>query len=178
LRLVGQGATWRRLSGDNAFNYRQACLAENVQYLNQHEATGKLLVWASNGSVARVLSPEERPMGEWLRAAWGPGYVALGVVLGQGSFAARALTGQWAPAQLTVAQPGSYEAWLRTNTATFWLALNKLALTETNAWLFQSQLLREIGYGAVRNQFMLHSLRSEFDAVLFLPESTPVRQLP
>ncbi|MGI4741395.1 MAG: erythromycin esterase family protein [Janthinobacterium lividum] len=179
LRLVGQGATWRRLSGDNAFNYRQACLAENVQYLSQSDAAAsRLLVWASNGSVAHVLSPEERPMGEWLRATFGSGYVALGVVLGQGSFAARAPSGQWAPAHLAAAQPGSYEAWLRTGPGAFWLPLKKLTLTETNAWLFQNQLLREIGYGAVRNQFMVHSLRSEFDAVLFLPGSTPVRLLP
>ncbi|MGI4762996.1 MAG: erythromycin esterase family protein [Janthinobacterium lividum] len=179
LRLVGQGATWRRLSGDNAFNYRQACLAENVQYLSQPEAAaGRLLVWASNGSVANALTAAEHPMGEWLRAALGPGYVALGVVLGQGSFAAMTPAGQWAPTQLAAAQPGSYEAWLRTGPAAFWLPLKKLTLTETNAWLFQSQLLREIGYGAVHNQFMLHSLRSEFDAVLFLPASTPARHLP
>jgi erythromycin esterase len=176
LRLVEQGATWRRLDLGVAENYRQACLAENAHYLGQ-QTGGKLLLWANNRSVAKFIAPEERPMGEWLRATLGPGYLALGMVLGQGSFAAQAPTGRWATASLAAVRPGSYEAWLRTGPATSWLGLNKLELTEDNAWLFQSQLLHDIGYADAHNQYMLHSLRGEFDAVLFIRDSTPAPQL-
>jgi erythromycin esterase len=177
LRLVDQGATWRRLDLGTAENYRQACMAENAHYLSQ-QAGGKFLLWANNRSVAKFLSPDERPMGEWLRATLGASYLALGVVLGQGRFAARNPAGQWAPATLAAVRPGSYEAWLRTGPPTFWLGLTKLELMEDNAWLFQSQLLHDLGYADAHNHFMLHSLRGEFDAVLFIRDSTPAPLLP
>jgi erythromycin esterase len=178
LRLVEQGATWRRLDLGAAENYRQACLAENAHYHLSQLAGGKLLLWANNRSVAKFISPDERPMGEWLRATLGPGYLALGMVLGQGSFAARNTAGQWAPAPLAAVRPGSYEAWLRTGPLTFWLGLTKIELTDDNAWLFQSQLLHDLDYADAHNQFMLHSLRAEFDAVLFIRDSTPAQLLP
>lgn len=182
LRLVAQGATWRRLSFGAAFNYRQACLAENAQYLSQQEGVGgssaRLVLWANNRSVAKFLSLEERPMGQWLRATLGAGYAALGLALGQGSFAAVGPTSQWAPAKLATPPTGTYEAWLRMGPPAFWLDMGRLELTDANAWLFQELLLREVGRSAVRNEFMLHNLRGEFDAAVFLRDSTPAHFLP
>jgi erythromycin esterase-like protein len=183
LRLLEQGATWRRLSFGLAFNYRQACLAENAQYLSQQEglagAPARLVLWASNTAVAKALTLEERPMGEWLRATLGPGYAALGLALGQGRFAALGPAGKWASTPLATASAGSYEAWLRIAPgAANWLALGRQELTDDNAWLFQQQLLREVGYRAAHNEFMLHSLRNEFDAIVFWRDSTPVNFLP
>ena len=183
LRLVEQGATWRRLAGGPAFNYYQACLADNAQYLSQTTGPGgaaaRLIIWASNSAVAKALTVEERPMGEWLRATLGPGYAALGLVLGQGRFAALGPAGQWASAPLAVAPTGSYEAWLRTTPGpASWLAPGRAELTDDNPWLFQQQLLREVGYRAAHNEFMLHSLRSEFDVVVFWRDSTPAHFLP
>lgn len=179
LRLVEQGATWRRLSLPASFNYRQACLAENAQYLREQEASnGRLVLWANNTSVAGALSLTEKPMGQWLRATLGTGYLALGAVLGQGSYAAAGPGGKWASAPLAAPRPGAYEAWLNTGPAAFWLPLSALALDDDNAWLFQEQLLRDIGPAAARNQYMLHSLRNEFDAVVFLRESTATQPLP
>ncbi len=183
LRLIAQGATWQRLAGAVAENYRQACLADNACYLSQPEssttAPTKLLLWANNSTVAKALTPEERPMGEWLRATFGPAYVALGVALGQGQFAALKPTGQWASAPLTTAPTGTYEAWLRTAPGpASWLAPGRQELGDDNTWLFQPQLLREVGYRVVRNEFMLHYLRSEFDVLVFLRDSTPARLLP
>jgi len=96
LRLVEQG--WRRLAGTVATDYRQACLAENAQYLTQTEgpagAPTGFIIRASNSTVAKALTLKKRPMGEWLRATFGPAYAALGVTLGQGSFAALGPAGQ------------------------------------------------------------------------------------
>jgi len=183
LRLVEQGATWRRLSGVVAANYRQACLAENAHYLSQTEGPAgtpaKLLIWASNSAVAKALTLEERPMGEWLRATLGPAYAALGVALGQGSFAALGPAGTWASTPLAPVPTGTYEAWLRTAPGpASWLALGRQELVDDNTWLFQPQLLREVGYRAVPNEFMLHYLRSEFDVVVFLRDSTPAHFSP
>lgn len=183
LRLVEQGATWQRQAATTAENYRQACLAENACYFSQTAglagAPTRLLLWASNSAVAKALTLEERPMGEWLRATFGPAYVALGVVLGQGHFAARGPAGQWASTPLAPTPTGTYEAWLRTAPGpASWLALGQQELGDDNTWLFQPQLLREVGYQAAHNEFMLHYLRSEFDVVVFLRDATPAHFLP
>jgi erythromycin esterase-like protein len=182
LRLVEQGATLRRLPLEYTTNYRAACLAEHVQYLSQQAGSGggpaKLLLWGSNTLVASSAGPGERPLGQWLRATYGAGYVALAVAVGQGSYATRAASSRLAPTPLAPAPAGSYEAWLRTGPPAFLLNLTKLELTDVSAWLFQQQLLREASWRATPYQFGLHSLRSEFDAVVFLRDSTPAISLP
>ena len=186
LRLVEQGGTWRRIAApDTAFTYRQACLAENAWYWSESAASGsvpRLVLWAGNNSVGRALTSTERPAGEWLRATLGTGYRALGVVLGQGSFAALGAAagpaGPWVPAPLAARRPGAYEAWLSTGPPASWLPLASLELNDENAWLFQQQLLRDIDRRARRNQYQLHSLRNEFDAVVYLRDSTPTQALP
>lgn len=178
LRLLDQGATLRRLPPDNAAAYRAACLAENVQYLSQSEGAAKLIIWNSTTSIAKAGDPGERLLGQWLRTTYGAGYVALALVVGQGSYAAQAASGRLAPTPLAPALPGTYEAWLRTGPPASLLSLAKLDLTDANAWLFQQQLLREAGERATPHQFKLRNLRSDFDAVLFIRDSTPAQLLP
>jgi erythromycin esterase len=182
LRLVEQGATLHRLPPDEAPNYREACLAENVQYLSQHEGPGggpaKLLLWGSNALLGNSIVPYRHALGQWLRATYSAGYVALGLAVGQGTYATRNPSGQLAATPLAPAPTGAYEAWLRTGPPAFYLALNKLELQDANGWLFQQQLLRDADWRATPYPFKLHSLRNEFDAVLFLRDSTPVRPVP
>lgn len=182
LRLVEQGATLHRLPPDEAPNYREACLAENVQYLSQHEGPGggpaKLLLWGSNALLGNNIVPYRHALGQWLRATYGAGYVVLGLAVGQGSYATRSPSGQLADTPLAPAPTGAYEAWLHTGPAAFYLPLNKLELQDANGWLFQQQLLRDADWRATPYPFKLHNLRNEVDAVLFLRDSTPVRPVP
>jgi erythromycin esterase len=182
LRLVEQGATLRRLPPDDAPNYREACLAENVQYLSQHEGPSngpaKVLIWGSNALVGNIVAPYHHALGQWLHATYGAGYVALALAVGQGSYATRTTTGLLVPTPLALAPAGTYEAWLRTGPPAFYLPLNKLELQNANAWLFQQQLLRDADWRATVYPFKLHNLRNEFDAIVFLRDSTPARALP
>ena len=182
LRLVEQSATLHRLPPDDAPNYREACLAENVQYLSQHEGPSggpaRLLLWGSNALLGNSRVPYHQALGQWLHATYGAGYVTLGLAVGQGSYATRSPSGQLASTPLAAAPTGAYEAWLRTGLPAFYVGLNKLELQDANAWLFQQQLLRDADWRATPYPFKLHSLRNEFDAVLFLRDSTPARPLP
>jgi erythromycin esterase-like protein len=178
---VEQGATLRRLPPDFADNYRAACLAENVQYLSQHEGPAggspKLVVWAHNQQIANSAGAEHS-LGQWLRATHGTNYFALGLALGQGQHTSENASGQRVATPLETAPPGSYEAWLRTGPPAFLVGLTKLELGAANAWIFQQQLLRDASTRTVRHQFGLHDLRGEFDAVVFLRDSTPAHFLP
>jgi erythromycin esterase-like protein len=181
LRLVEQGATLRRLPPDFADNYRAACLAENVQYVSQHEGPAgtlpRLVIWAHNQQIANSAGAEHS-LGQWLRATYSTSYFALGLALGQGQYTSESVSGQRAATPLETAPPGSYEAWLRTGSPAFLVGLTKLELSAANAWLFQQQLLRDASTRAVRHQFGLHDLRGEFDAAVFLRDSTPAHFLP
>ncbi|MGI4737411.1 MAG: erythromycin esterase family protein [Janthinobacterium lividum] len=181
LRLVEQGATLRRLPPDFADNYRAACLAENVQYLSQHEGPAggspKLVIWAHNQQIANSAGAEHS-LGQWLRATHGTNYFALGLALGQGQYTSENANDQRVATPLETAPPGSYEAWLRTGPPAFLVGLTKLELGAANAWIFQQQLLRDVSTLTVRHQFGLHDLRGEFDAVVFLRDSTPAHFLP
>lgn len=181
LRLLEQAVMLRRLPPELAAAYRAACRAENVQYLRQTESAAgsspKLLIWAHNAQVAKSTGTE-RPLGQWLRATYGTGYFALGLALGQGRYAAENSNGLFAPVALETAANDAYEAWLRTGPPAFLLGLNQLELLDANGWLFQQQLLRDAGPRATAHQFGLHDLRGEFDAVVFLRESTVARPLP
>ncbi|MGI4873693.1 MAG: erythromycin esterase family protein [Janthinobacterium lividum] len=176
LRLIAQGATFRRLPPELADDYRAACLAENVAWQQEHNGGAKLLVWAANQQIAATASLT-RSLGQWLRATYGAGYFALGFALGQGSYTTTTDSGHRATSALEAAPPGAYEAWLRNGPPAFLLPLAKLELTEANAWILQQQQLRELGNQPTHYQFRLHNLASEFDAVVFLWESTAARGL-
>ncbi|MDO7851208.1 erythromycin esterase family protein [Hymenobacter convexus] len=180
LRLLEQGATFRRLPLDLAGPYRDACLAENVTWLRQDGAAGsatKLVVWAHNGHVATAGEPRQAPMGQWLRQGFGKGYFALGFAFGQGSYAAEGGAGSFYPATAQAPPPGAYEAWFQATGTSFLLDLRRPALEEANAWLFQHQLFRDVGIQEQPRNFRPHDLRGEFDALLYLKNSTPARHL-
>jgi erythromycin esterase-like protein len=180
LRLLEQSATFRCLPAGRAGDYRDACMAENIAWLSQslgsNGTVAKLAVWAHNAHVANTLRGQ-RPMGEWLKASLGSGYLALGMAFGQGSYAAEGPSSFYEAA----AQPapaGAYEAWFQASRLpAFVLDMRPLELHDANAWLFQQQLFRDIGIKEAPRNFVQHELHSEFDAVLFIRSSTAARHL-
>jgi erythromycin esterase-like protein len=181
LRLLEQGTTFRRLPLGLGGDYRDACLAENVGWVGQTSggpgSPPKLVVWAHNAHVAIASEPQHRSMGQWLRSSFGTGYLALGFAFGQGSYSTEGAGGTFYPATAQVAPTGAYEAWFQTAGSAFLLDLRRPALVDANAWLFQQQLFRDIGIQEQPRNFRMHALRDEFDAVLYLQNSTPARHL-
>lgn len=67
---------------------RDAAMADNVQWIVQHEPPGtKIVLWAHNSHIA-AQALELSDMGERLRARYGKDYFAIGVTFGTGSFRA------------------------------------------------------------------------------------------
>ena len=180
LRRLEQGATFRRLPLRQGGNYRDACMAENVLWLSQNLGPNgtpiKLAVWAHNAHVA-TSAQGQRPLGEWLRASFGPAYMSLGFAFGQGSYAAEG-GGKFYAVAAQPAPAGAYEAWFQaTKLPAFVLDMRRLELSDDNAWLFQQQQFRDIGIREEPQNFSSHDLSSEFDAVLFLRESRAAQHL-
>jgi erythromycin esterase-like protein len=166
LRLLAQYATAYTLPGRQRGFYQSGALAENVYWLGQEYPAAKLAVWGPNELVA-LTDTEDRPLGEWLRALYGPAYVAIGTAFHRGTYPA-------GPTGLATAQPaylGTVEAWLHAagQPAAF-LPLRALPLGDETAWLFQKQLFRDIRRPAPAQEFHLHQPRLEFDGLLFVDE--------
>jgi erythromycin esterase len=159
-----QYATAYTLPGQQRSFYQTAALAENVHWLSQQQPAAKLVVWGHNDLVA-LTDDYDRTLGQWLRATFGPAYFAVGCTFHQGTYQA----GGEGLAASQASYPGTVEAWLHaTGLPAALLPLRAMQLRDDNAWLFQSQLLRDIRQPAPAQDFHLHQPRLEFDALLFV----------
>jgi erythromycin esterase-like protein len=180
LRVLEQGILFRRQPLKQASDYRDACLAENVEWLSRsldpRGGAAKVVFWAHNAHVATAVALQH-PAGEWLKARFGPAYLAIGLAFGQGSYAAEA-GGKFYVAQAQPARAGTYEAWFQAvGPGAYLLDIRPLKISPPSAWLFEQQLFRDIGIQEAPRNFTRHQLPKEFDAVLFLPRSVPAQHL-
>lgn len=180
LRVLEQGVLFRRQPLKQASDYRDACLAENVEWVShafeQRGNAAKVVFWAHNAHVATTAALQH-PAGEWLKAHLGNAYLAIGLAFGQGSYAAEA-GGKFYVAHAQPARAGTYEAWFQAvGPGAYLLDMRPLKASPPSAWLFEQQLFRDIGIQEAPRNFTRHQLPKEFDAVLFLPRSVPAQHL-
>jgi erythromycin esterase len=175
LQELEQYATLQTLDPDLAPAYRAASLAENIYWCRSQQPGGKLLVLAHNNVVAATGTTTQL-----LRAAYGPEYVTLGTAFATGSFRTDdGLGGKLAVTPAAAAVPGSYEYYFQTAKLPLsYLDLRTPALTPGTHWLYQNLLLRDVGHSPAPTSFRRHDLRREFDALLFIPASTPLKSVP
>jgi erythromycin esterase len=166
LRLLAQYATAYTLPGQERRFYQSGAEAENVYWLSQQHPAAKLAVWGHNDLVA-LTDVDDRPLGEWLRALFGPAYFAVGIAFHRGTYQ----TGATGLATAQPSYPGTVEAWLHAaGLSAAFLPLRTLTLSDETAWLFQKQLFRDIRRPAPAQDFHLHQPRLEFDGLLFIEE--------
>jgi erythromycin esterase len=90
-RVVQQYGESTGSSAASSPGLRDRFMAENVQWILQHEGPGtRMVVWAHNGHISTGEDQlgGSRPMGSWLRGALGPDMVTFGFAFDQGSFRA------------------------------------------------------------------------------------------
>lgn len=85
VRALDRMAAW---TGPERFD-RSRLMGENVLALLDREPEAKVVVWAHNSHVAVGQSDPGPNLGEVLRGALGPEYVAIGLELGEGTSSAR-----------------------------------------------------------------------------------------
>ncbi|SNR61397.1 erythromycin esterase family protein [Hymenobacter mucosus] len=169
-----QYVTLQTLDLELAPTYRATSLAQNIHWLHSQPNSATLIVLAHNHVLDATATT-----GRLLRATYGPNYVALASAFGRGSFRTTDPQGRFAMAEAATAEPGSYEYYFRTATTTpILLDLRHPSLSPGTQWLYQNLLLRDVEHTVPRSTFLRHDLRREFDALLYLPTSTPLRSIP
>ncbi|HEX8427295.1 erythromycin esterase family protein [Hymenobacter sp.] len=175
LRVAEQFSVLHTISSGLRPHYRAACLAENVQWARTQADGGRVVVWANNNQIA-MNDIDYLTAGQCLRRQYGLGYVAVGLAFHEGTF--RALRPNNPPAFFTAtavpSAAGSYENYFHSAALpAALLDVRTLNLTPGTQWLFENLLLRDGALSSYPQPFSRHSLRREFDALLYVPKSTP-----
>jgi erythromycin esterase len=77
---------WKTLPDDSRGPARDKDMAENVKWLASYEPSARIAVWAHNGHIGASGDVwRSRPMGFYLRSAFGPDYYAIGQTFGSGT---------------------------------------------------------------------------------------------
>jgi erythromycin esterase-like protein len=177
LRVAEQFSLYHTLAASLRPSYRAACLAENLQWARQQAAGGKAVVWSHNESLA-TYNRDDETLGMQLRRQYGADFLAVGLAFHEGTF--RALRAEEPPAFVTAtAAPsavGSYEHYFRAAALpAALLDIRTPDLMPGTQWLFENLQFREGTLKAYTQPFDSHSLRREFDALFYLPKSTPAQ---
>lgn len=177
LRGAEQFSLYQTMDSRFRLSYRAACLAENLRWVRAQAAGSKVVVWGCNETLA-TYNRDDETLGLQLRRQYGSDFVSIGLAFGEGSY--RALAATEAPTFVTAPAPaapvGSYEHYFRAaGLPTALLDLRPVDLAPGTQWLFENLRWRDGALKAYTQPFTTHSLRREFDAVLYLPKSTPAQ---
>jgi erythromycin esterase len=170
-----------RIAGASGPALRDAAMAENAAWIVANAGKGaKVIVWAHDLHVASPATGDE--MGRHLRAKLGKSMVNVGFVLGQGAFAA--LGPEHNLDTFTVPPvPDGYVAAAFARAGVPRALVDLRALPKTGAvadWFRAPQVMQETGYrfGPDDDLASIEVLAGRYDALLYLEETTPIRQLP
>ncbi|MEV7560641.1 erythromycin esterase family protein [Streptomyces sp. NPDC089795] len=173
---------------DNVFAVRDRYMAEAVaRHAEGAGAQGPVALWAHNGHIVKGAYGNGVPsLGSHLRARFGEGYYALGLLFGKGSFRARSANRTQGPGvrhrigtslrsvegRLAAAVPGNYYVDLR--------AADPSA--EGAGWLHEPSAQRSFGAAVPRLTYRFHTApltpAEDYDGLAFVSRSTCSRPLP
>lgn len=170
-------------------NVRDRAMAENVQWILEHEGPGtKMVVWAHNGHVATESSNGIEWMGSHLRKRYGADMVVFGFAFNQGSFQAMEMpfgTGKGLRSfEVKPAPEGSLDATLAAAGLKV-AALDLRSLPKdgpVKTWFDKPRGTRSIGAGfgeAFATAFVQpQKVPQLYDALLFVEKTTAARANP
>jgi erythromycin esterase len=176
--IILQYLDWKNTPEEDQLGARDRAMAENLKWLVAFHPDAKIAVWAHNyhiGTSAKELP--SRPMGSYLRAAFGRGYYAIGQTFGSGTV--RAIVSPHGLQAVTVPlSPGDTIAaafrWLN-GTAAF-IDLRGLAATGAlQAFFSTDRSIEEIGatIDPLHPAYVVPMIvPNMFDGLVYIPVST------
>lgn len=177
LRTTEQFSLYQTMDSRFRLSYRAACLAENLRWARQQAAGSKVVVWGRNETLT-TYNRDDETLGMQLRRQHGADFVSIGLGFGEGSYRALAATEvpTFVTAPAPVAPVGSYENYFRAaGLPVALLDLRPIDLQPGTQWLFENLFWRDGSLKAYTQPFTTHSIRREFDVLLYLPKSTPAQ---
>jgi len=194
-RVVERACEWHRVRHaqdgphPEGMSERDRLMAENAAWCLERDTGSGIVVWAHNSHVKRGTFDDgqvwsgEATMGERLHRAGGR-YTPVGFDFGRGSFRAERACGSGGPEVFSVGDPRTDSATARFDAlpGPFLLDVESAASDDRlGAWLDAPRRLRRVGSvydpDAPGEQYLRTRLAESFDALVFVPESTPTQPL-
>jgi len=171
-RVVLQAGQQR--AGDS--RVRDRAMADNVAWILAQNPDSKIILWAHNGHVAK----QEGWMGHYLDQMYGDEQIVFGFATYEGQYyAVNQGGGDRGNHDLQTPPPESIEAALE-GTGLPRLILDLRAAqpgTAASGWLTEPLLIRSIGAMEVEQQFYPRPLSRDFDALIYIKQTTPAIQI-
>lgn len=155
------------------FLVRDGAMADNIAWILEQNPHAKMVVWAHNSHVSRA----EGWMGSHLAERFGDQYVAFGFATASGRYFAWG-DGKLAANDLLEPPPGSIESFFEaTGEPRLVLDLRAADASGPSAWLHELRMIRGIGAVATDRQFAPRDVTHLWDAIIYIRDTTPARQL-
>jgi erythromycin esterase len=146
-------------------------MAANVEWILDQNPGAKIVMWAHNGHVAR----QAFAMGAYLNKKFGKDHLPIGFATAKGEYQAIGPKGGLSKHPLKAPPADSFEAaFQRAGIPRFLLDLRSV---EADAWLAGSRPFRMIGAVAMDQQFQSVKLPKQFDAVIYIEETTAAKPI-
>jgi len=169
---------WQYAASNAHRQGRDVSMAQNVEWIAAQNPGSKIILWAHNAHIHK----KKYWMGKFLQEKMGKDYLAIGFTSEAGTYTAYNRIDKRNKLDsanlLTASSKTDYEYYLKAAaTDNYFLLLNTFTPNDQNAFLFDKKKLRLIGALVVpgKNQFMKTDLINEFDALIFIRNTSSSR---
>lgn len=158
-------------------NYRDSCMAENVEKILNANPASKIILWAHNQHICK----DHLAMGNYLHKKFGDEYYSIGFSSNRGKYTAGNSRGysNSTDNSLVKSIEGSFDYnFSKAGRSMFFLDLKNIPENEADShWLFKELYFRTIGGTATDNQFHPTSIIEKFDGIIYIDRTTATEPL-
>ena len=160
-------------------DFRDKCMAENVEWIYNYTNHGKMMIWAHNAHIGKSDGSDgHMRMGNWLGKNYKSDYYAMGFDFNSGSMRSNDMTQhKYVPVEMPVAKPGSSGAlFAQCSAPNFILDVKSASVSPlVNTYLKSNVPSFYFGAGYSFGEplhYVTHKLAEAYDAVIFIKETS------
>ncbi|QKJ31543.1 erythromycin esterase family protein [Mucilaginibacter mali] len=164
--------------------YRDKCMAENVEYLNNHTGQNKMMLWAHNAHIGKNDGSDGRKrMGMWLSPNFKDKYYAMGFDFNAGSMLSYdGKLHKNVAVEMPVAKTGSSGAVFAQCSVPNFILDFKTASADPVINTFLNASIPSSFYGASYStgetpHYVTHKLAAAYDAMIFIRDTRPSMEI-
>lgn len=149
--------------------YRDMCMAENALWIQRHNSSSKMIIWAHNSHIQKT----GKSMGSYLSEKLKSEYKAVAFTFHEGTYTGRSDTGI-ATLIAQTSYPGTFEYYFHScKIPIFLLNLSKQSKgNKMSKWLLSEHEFRNVGALKMDDEFSFCHLYGNFDMLIYIDKSS------
>jgi erythromycin esterase len=159
-------------------NFRDSCMAENVEWIRKQHKKGKIIVWAHNLHVSKRKLGVNKRMGFFLHEQYPHSTIHCGFLFHSGTYTAKDRNGMHPEPTSHIAQvsmPGSVEWQFHESGLISCIVDIRMPTSElVKEWLNKYLMIRAIGAMEEYQQFYSTIVSEDFDTLVYIDATTAI----